>query len=73
MVATERICVTADRQTAVSADDLKACYLLKAKGQEIERVIVEKYGIIDGRVKKKQHRKPGNKMVGGVKNKSGGK
>jgi len=64
MVATERLYLTADRQTAVKAGDKKAVYLLAAKGQEIPDVIVRLYGL-----DKKRAKKPANKMVGKVADK----
>lgn len=69
MIMQERLYVTEDRQTAVQEGDKRAAFLLIGKGQEVAKVIAEKYGIEDGRLKQKK--KAANKQAEKPPNKSG--
>jgi len=75
MIMRERLHVTEDRQVAVRDGDKRAAFLLVAKGQEVPKVIAEKYGIVDGRLKQKKKaadkmtEKPPDKMASKPNNK----
>ncbi len=64
MKASERLFLTADRKTAVKDGDKRAVYLLAGKGQELPDVVVKLYKL------KKQAKKPANKMISGIADKS---
>jgi len=69
MIMQERLYVTEDRQIAVREGDRRSAFLLVGKGQEVPKVIAEKYGIENGRLKQKK--KAANKQAETPANKSG--
>lgn len=72
MKATERLYLTADRKEVVKEGDVKARFLLVAKGQEIPKVIAEQYGLKPKKAEKKKAEKPEDKKVDPPENKGSG-
>lgn len=67
MIAAQRLYLTADKEALVADGDERAAFLFATEGDEILPEMVEKFGLVDGKLPEKKAKSTKEKPAGETK------